>query len=319
MIQLLPSRPWSVGGRGALLLSILILAGCNGTDSTGPAAAAPTHPSPEFGTAGGPAGIVFASAQMPVSLLGSVHTGTIQPSTPSNILTYLAQVKARGGRTLVKLHGSEASVENSDGTFSPTKWKSMVSRYRTVNLTPYITDGTIVGHYILDEPHYPSRWGGKIVSQATVEDLAKYSKSLWPTMATIVSAAPAWLANTTVTYVHLDAGWAVYMAEKSRFPATWAAQQVTHAKKKGLGLFSGLNVLDGGNGSSGVRGTTPRGWNMTGAELRTYGSALLAQTYVCWFAMWRYQDTYYNNPEIKSAMIELSPKAKAHVKTSCKQ
>jgi hypothetical protein len=319
MIQLLVSRPRNYGRRGALLFSLASLAGCHTTDSTGPAAEAPAELAGQFSAGAAPSGILFATSQLPVSLLGSVHTGVIQPSTPSSVLSYLAQVKAKGGRVLIKLHGGEGAIKNTNGTFNRDKWKSMVSRYRTVNLTPYITDGTIVGHYIVDEPNYPSRWGGTAIPQATVEELAKHSKSLWPTMATIVSAPPAWFASTTLTYTHLDAAWAMYLVEKSGSPTTWAAQQVNLAKKKRLGLFSGLNVLDGGNGSSGVRGTVPRGWNMTAAELRSYGSALLAQSYVCGFSMWRYQDSYYNKPDIRSAMVELSNKAKAHAKTSCRQ
>jgi hypothetical protein len=58
---------------------------------------------------------------------------------------------------------------------------------------------------------------------------------------------------------------------------------------------------------------------MSATELRTYGSALLAASYVCAFSMWRYSDTYYGRADVKSAMSDLSAKAKAHVKTSCRQ
>lgn len=310
---------WTGRLGGGLLLSSLSLAACHSTDSAAPTVEAPAEPAQFAAAAAAPAGIVFASSQIPVSLLGSVHTGRIGPSEPSSLLSYLQQVKNKGGRVLLKLHGSESSIKNSNGTFNLDKWKSMVSRYSTVNFSSFITDGTVVGHYIVDEPNYPTRWGGAAIPQATVEAMAKHSKLLWPTMATIVNAPPAWFAATTLTYTHLDAAWAMFMAEKSSAPTNWAAQQVTLAKKKGLGLFSGLNVIDGGNGSSGVRGTTPRGWNMSAAELRSYGGALLAQSYVCGFSMWRYYSSYYDKADIRSAMVELSNKAKAHAKTSCRQ
>jgi hypothetical protein len=35
--------------------------------------------------------------------------------------------------------------------------------------------------------------------------------------------------------------------------------------------------------------------------------------------MWRYSDSYYNRADVKSAMAELSAKAKSHAKTSCRQ
>jgi hypothetical protein len=315
-LMLTSRRRWRGTGLVFALLS-LALGACDNSDRLGPSATAPAETPGQFAVAA-PSGIVLASSQLPVSSLGSLHTGTILPSTPSNILSYLSQVKGRGGRVLVKLYGSEKAIENEDGTFNFDKWKSMVSRYRTINIGPYITD-TIVGHYFIDEPNYPSRWGGKMIPQATVEAMAKYSKQLWPTMATIVSAPPAWFASTSLTYTYLDAAWAMYLREKSTDPVGWAARQVTLAKKKGLGLFGGLNVLDGGNGLSGMRGTVPRGWNMTASELRTYGSAILAQSYICGFSMWRYSSTYYSKSDIKSAMAELSTKARNHAKTSCRQ
>jgi hypothetical protein len=318
MTQMLSSRRYWRAIGSALAAVSVGFAACDSPDRLSPSEET-TATGPELATAAAPAGVVLASSQLPVNLINSVQTGTILPTSPSAILNYLAQVKARGGRVLLKLHGSERDIENANGTFNLDKWKSMVARYRNINFGTYIADGTVVGHYIIDEPHYPSRWGGKAIAPATVEAMAKYSKGLWRDMATIVAAAPAYFANTTLTYTHLDAAWAIYLREKSSNPTTWAARQVTYAKKKGLGLMGGLNVLDGGDGSSGVRGTVPRGWNMTATELRTYGSALLAQSYICGFSMWRYSSTYYNRADIKSAMAELSRKARSHAKTSCQQ
>ena len=58
---------------------------------------------------------------------------------------------------------------------------------------------------------------------------------------------------------------------------------------------------------------------MSAAELRKYGSALLSQSYMCAFSMWRYSSTYYNRADVKSAMADLSATAKSHAKTSCRQ
>jgi hypothetical protein len=84
----------------------------------------------------------------------------------------------------------------------------------------------------------------------------------------------------------------------------------------------GLNILDGGNGSSNVRGWSSGDWAMTATEIRNYGNALLNQSYACGFYNWTYDyfgETYYNRTDIKSALTELSKKAKAHVRTSCRQ
>jgi hypothetical protein len=62
-----------------------------------------------------------------------------------------------------------------------------------------------------------------------------------------------------------------------------------------------------------------RTWATSAAELREYGSALLAQSYVCAFSMWRYDAAYYNWTDIKKALAELSAQVRSHAKTSCKQ
>jgi hypothetical protein len=100
---------------------------------------------------------------------------------------------------------------------------------------------------------------------------------------------------------------------------TYVSREVTSAKNKRLGLMLGLNVLDGGNGSSGIRGFRSSKWAMSASEVKTYGLALLGNSYACGFAMWKYSSSYYGRSDIKSAFSTLSTKAKAHSKTSCVQ
>jgi hypothetical protein len=234
------------------------------------------------------------------------------------MLSYLSQVRAKGGRVLLRLHG-DARVRNDDNTFNLAKWKTEIARFRNIDFRSYINDGTIVAHHMIDEPHFPSRWGGKTIPQATVEAMAQYSKQLYPTLITAAGAPSTWLASVPTTYTHLDAAWSTYFSNMGSNYTLWAARQVTAAKSKGLGLVGGLNVLNGGNGSSGIRGTEPRRWTMSASELRSYGSAILAQSHVCAFFMWRYQATYYDRADIKKAMSELSLKARNHARTSCRQ
>lgn len=267
-------------------------------------------------------GIVYGTFNMENTLLSSVHTGSGRAGTTVNSwLTVMAGAKAKGARLVIKLTGgSTGKVKNADGTFSLTKWKALMDTYksRASVFTPYIADGTIIGHYLIDEPNFPHRWGGKAIPQATVEEMAKYSKGIFPTMPTIVRAVPTWLASAPVTYTYLDAGWAQYTAVKGD-ATRWVTAEVSAAKRKGLGLLTSLNVLDGGNGSSGIRGTSSGKYSMSASELRSYGNAMLNQTYSCGFYQWMYNSTYYGRSDIKSAMSELSAKARAHSKTSCRQ
>jgi hypothetical protein len=292
---------------------------CVDEERLGPTAMADPVAAPDNTAAAVLPGIVFASAAMTASQINSVHTGLVESPTPSGLLSFLSQVRAKGGRVLIKLAGGESTYKNADGTFNLTKWKTGVDRYRNIDFNSYIADGTIVGHFLLDEPHFAGRWGDKTIPQATVEAAAQHSKQRWPNMPTLVSAPANWLASVPVTYVYLDAGWAMFRSKTSSSPTDWIAQQVRRAKSKGLGLVAGLNVLDGGNGSSGIRGTQPRTWAMSAAELKRYGSALLSQSYVCAFAMWRYSATYYGRTDVKSAMADLSAQARSHARTSCRQ
>jgi hypothetical protein len=303
----------------SLGVTMVVTVACVDEDRLGPTAMADPVAVPDNTAAAVLPGIVFASAAMTASQINSVHTGLVESPTPSGLLSFLSQVRAKGGRVLIKLAGGESTYKNADGTFNLTKWKTGVDRYRNIDFNSYIADGTIVGHFLLDEPHFAGRWGDKTIPQATVEAAAQHSKQRWPNMPTLVSAPANWLASVPVTYVYLDAGWAMFRSKTSSSPTDWIAQQVRRAKSKGLGLVAGLNVLDGGNGSSGIRGTQPRTWAMSAAELKRYGSALLSQSYVCAFAMWRYSATYYGRTDVKSAMADLSAQARSHARTSCRQ
>lgn len=269
-------------------------------------------------------GIAFGSYGMEAGDLNSVHTGTLRGGgvTADNVLSLLSAVRAKGGRIVLKMcMGEDKYVQNPDGTFSLTKWKGLVDRFKNVSLGQYISDGTLLGHFLIDEPQRAAKWGGKIISQATVEAMAQYSKQLWPSMPTYVRAVPSWLAGASITYQALDAGWLQYGSGKGD-PARLVASETAIAKNKGLGLVIGLNILDGGNGSSGVPGWSKGKYAMSAAEIRSYGTALLGEGYACGFFNWTYQffgPTYYARSDIKSALADISSKARAHVRTSCRQ
>ena len=311
----------SLAGLG---LGLLLTAGC-AEDTTAPSVAtAEPVAGPDLAvldTRSDAPGIVFGTWNMRNQYLNSTHTGWLNggPLDPSNIVSWLSGARSKNARVVVKLcKGKDSYVKNSNGTFSLTKWKALVSRYKAVNLAPYINDGTILGHFLIDEPHRANRWGGQPISQATLEEMAKYSKQIWPGMATLVGEEARWLASSNVTYTHLDAAWAQYRSTMGS-ASSWASSEVSAASKKKLGLVIGMNVLDGGNGSSKIRGYTSGKWAMSASEIRSYGTALLSQSYVCGFFSWSHNTDYYGRSDIKSAMADMSAKAKQHAKTRCRQ
>jgi hypothetical protein len=267
-------------------------------------------------------GVPFGPYNMRASSMTTIYNGTQVGITAPYFLTELSLARSKGGRFVQKMAGKKDSdIKNADGTFSLTKWKALVNTFKGIDFNSYIADGTLIGHFLIDEPQNAAKWGGKPIPHATVEEMAKYSKGLWPNLHTFARVLPSWLAKAPFNWVYLDAGWVQYA---SRFgnPSTFIAAEVAAAKSKGLGVMTGMNALDGGNGSSGIRGWTNTKWAMSATEITNYGNALLSQSYVCGFLVWTYLDmgaTYFARADIKTAMTALYTKAKGHTRTSCRQ
>lgn len=263
------------------------------------------------------AGIMFGLMNLDDSFLGDVQTGTWRPVTPTNILTELAGIRARGARVILRLVRGDSRLLGPEGNFSLATWKSMVASYKGIDFSRYIEDGTVVGHYLIDEPHSSSRWGEPI-SQSTVESMAQYSKQLWPGMATMARVVPSWLAQAPIAYTHLDAGWVQYHSRRGD-PVPWLAAEAAIAQRLGLGIVIGMNILDGGTSASGIPGHTSGLYSMSADELRRFGTAMLSHGYGCAFIMWGYEPVYYDRADIQSAMADLSHLARSHPSTSCRQ
>jgi hypothetical protein len=350
----MPFPVYSLCRRAALRLGALALLGiaaaCGGSDQTSPSndgdvALSDTLVTPADSTASIPTdslpadslpidsslvpqtilagtGIPFGVMNMRANAMTSLYKASQLGIEPPYLLDELRTAKGKGGRFVLKMAGkTDEAIQNADGTFSLTKWKALVDRYRQINFSSYITDGTLIGHFLIDEPENANKWGGKPLTQATVEAMAQYSKSIWRDLPTIARTPPSWLARSTMTYTYLDAGWTQYVVWRGD-ALSWIRAETAAAQTKGLGLIAGLNVLDGGNGSSKIRGWLSYRWSMTATEIRTYGAAMLSSSLSCAFMSWTYLyqgATYFARSDINSAMVDLSNKARAHAPSSCIQ
>jgi hypothetical protein len=272
---------------------------------------------PSSGDPPGPVipGIPFGVYHLPPELLGPAFSGALRASPPESLLVHLALARRAGAKVIVSFAGAERRFRNSDNTFSFTKWKYRIDRYRQLDFSSYIADGTIVGHYIMDEPHDPGNWGGTLVSREMVDEMAKYSKEVWPTMLTIVRSWPAYLKG--YKYQYLDAAWAAYSERKGPIDS-FISSNVEDAKEIGLGLVVSLNLLDGGTKSSGIPGYNNGKYGMSASQVRSWGGALLSEDYVCAFMMWKYNEPYLSRPDIKAALSDLRDKARSHPKKACR-
>lgn len=252
-------------------------------------------------------GIPFGIFELPTSKFGSLYNGAKRTFKPWQALDSLAIIKARGGRVIIKLAGVDTAFQTSTGRFDFTKWKARVDRFRKINIGPYIADGTIFGHYMIDEPGSAQNWGGVQIPPSTIEAMAKYSKSIWPNLPTLVREESTYLASWTGTYVYLDAAWAQYVYRKGPV-GDFLTRNVADAKKKGLALAVGLNVRKGG----------PNGVPMTASQVSTWGSTLLSSSYPCTFLSWQYNPTYLSTQAMKDAMALLRSKAQNRATKSCR-
>jgi len=289
--------------------------GCNSTDSLDPNSSTPlgdpgtgaaAQPAgPEFSTTSFAGGLPFGTFAQPTSLFGSVYNGALRTIGPSQLLSELAAIKARGGRIMLMMVGTESNYKDANGHFSFTKWKQRVDRFRGINFTSYVTDGTIMAHYLIDEPQDPSNWNGQPIPPSTVDAMGQYSKSIWPGLATVVRTAPKYFTSNPH---YIDAAWAQYLARFGDVN-TYIRQSVSDAQARGLALVVGMNV---------IRGGTPNGSKMTATQVTSFGEALLSSSYPCAFISWQYNSTYLSSSAIVSAMKTLRSKAQSHTARACR-
>ncbi len=240
------------------------------------------------------------------------YTASLIPAIPDSLMLALDKARRLNLRILVNFTGHSSHMRDPDG-FSMVKWKARVDRFRGLDLSSYIDDGTIVGHFLLDEATDPSNWNGDQVTPSEIEELAKYSKEIWPSMATIIRTYPVYLLGRE--YKYLDAVRVHYVERLGPIQA-YNDTHVRDAKALGLALINGLNVLNGSK-SSGIPGRHQGRFAMSASEIRSWGGLLLSDPYICAFFVWEW-DPYLSRPEIKEALHELQKKAESYPKKTCK-
>lgn len=259
-------------------------------------------------------GVPFGMWRLQYTQLGAEWTSLQKAGNPKYIKRDLELARSRGARVFVQLAGGVANYKTGS-KFDLAKFKKMLDQYKGLNLDSYIADGTLAGHMMIDEPSDPSNWGGKPIPYSTLDEAARHSKSIWPNLPTLLRSKPSWLAK--YGWKHLDGGWAQYAARFGDINR-WRDTEARAANNANLKVAWGLNVLDGGNGSSRWRGTKSGAYNMSPAELKKYGSSLLAAPGSCAFLMWRFDNTYLGRSGIKTAMKDLRQVASSKATTTCK-
>jgi hypothetical protein len=271
------------------------------------------------------------------ALWGEKYTGATIWTSPSKILALLDDAQTKGMHVVMSLSRfGKSDYQNPDGTFNLGFWKAMVDSYRGIDLDEYINDGTIILHYLVDEPKSRSNWGGQVITNDVLDEMARYSKEIWPNMLTAVRVTPVDLEKhaggyltplPSWTWKYLDTAWLQYESDNGEINQYVTAQNESATRQR-LGLAVGLQALTGGDGSSGISG--PPGytsdWAMSKDELLKYGTPLIKSPSSCAFLMWTYRYDldpndgyeYFNRPEIDASVATLKQLAGQRLWHSCK-
>ena len=283
---------------------------CRRASSSGGSTPPPPPPPPPAPTDGVP----FGPYGLPIRQIGA-YSGSLRTVSPSSVLAAVKAARQAGARVVLRL--AVSGVTNSDGTFSLTKWKGAMDRYAGVDLSSFVSDGTIAGHLLVQDPHVARRWGGRQIPHATLDEMARYSRQRWPGLPTLAHAPAAWLAGNSAAWTYLDASSVTYSGSAGD-AAAWVSKQASAAGAARLGLMVGMNVLNGGTSASGLPGTQRGKYAMSATQLRTWGSALLAPSQVCGLVLARYDSDYFGRSDVRDALAALGDKAAAHAATSCR-
>jgi hypothetical protein len=306
------------------LLTVAALLGCAAFESRADEFPDAGPNGPDSTYAGVGQGVPFGEFGLEPQQFRPPYTGAVVLVSRSSVASVLRAAQAGKLRLVLNLAGGGRHYSNPDGTFNLELWKARIDTYRDVDFSPYVTEGLVLAHFLLDEPGATGTWGGRPVSRADIEEMARYSEFIWPALPTAVRATADWLGRGDTTYASLDIAWAQWSgpyrgAGTGLTPEEFRDGNVAWAKRLELGLVFGMNYLNGGDGSSGIPGTElhPELWQMSGAEVAHVGTVLSGAPYACALLSWRHDAAFESRPEVRAALDSVARVAAARGGTSC--
>jgi hypothetical protein len=244
--------------------------------------------------------------------------GTVSWASPSNIIGLLGSMRTNRVSGFLKMTGNSHSTYITNSQFDISKWKTATAAYDTpairTAIAAAVADGTLLGYSMIDEPNH-SDWGG-VITKATLDEMAAFSKSLFPTLTTAAVVPYGWRA--TERYKVMDAiiaqTWKPTMT-----PAQFRDAAVAAAKLNGVAPALSINIMAGKQ----VDGCEPRPNGttclMTPDEIRNWAITLGSDPYVCAMFMWRYDATLWSRPEYVAAFKDVSTALASRPARSCRR
>ncbi len=243
----------------------------------------------------------------------------VASSNPSWTVRVLLPMVRRAGLKVTLRMTDDHWAYTTGGAFDLEKWKANLDRWRGADVASFIEDGTLTGHMILDDIH---NFETVDPSAADLEAMAAHSDALFPGLMTFVRVQATTIpVPASGRYTLVDA--CVNQYESKEGPVeVYAATEAARAAELGLGIINGLNIADGGDGSSGQPGWR-RGFHaMSADEIRRYGAVLADVPGLIMFLNWEYDAEeawsdgtigaeYFRDPAREAALRELGERVKA--------
>lgn len=237
-------------------------------------------------------GIPFGAWAIPPDMIGPLYSGGVL-SGPAPY-RQLDEVKARRGQVVLYLARNK-SREN--GVISVSAVQRFLDTWP--DISSYIKDGTVWGIIVSDDITGKHIWGPGAPYYPQIDSIAKLVTDRWPEARTIVRAPPT---GMTYPWKWVSWAWAQYSnAPRNGDVTSYRDRELAKAHSLGLCLVFGLNLINGGNGSSGIG--EHRRHLMSGAEILEYFSALLPYTPLAFY--WQYRPEVESKPDIRDALAKV--------------
>jgi hypothetical protein len=249
-------------------------------------------------------GIPFGAWSIPTDMLGPLYNGTVLTGVQPYV--HLQEIKERKGKVVLYLARNKS---RNQGIISVAAVERFLADWP--DISPYIKDGTVWGIMVSDDITGKHIWGPDAPYYAQIDSIARLVKERWPGVRTIVRAP---VDKMEYPWKWVDWAWVQYSHRYGEV-AGYRDRQLALADSLHLCVAFGLNVLNGGDGSSGIKSRKLRA-QMTPGEILKYYSALLPYTPVAFH--WEYKPGFDDDPAIRAAMEKVRSWADTTVPPTCR-
>lgn len=244
-----------------------------------------------------------------------------------NINTLLPTVENAGMKISLNITGNYSDFADAEGNFDIALWEAALNDYfsdpdTAADMQEYVDNGTIIGIMLMDDIY---NFTGDDPTAEELEQMACDMEEHIDVMTWVREDINGnlILEDETFQFDCLDAFGFQYSFQKGSID-DYIAEQQAAADNLNVDIVAGLNIADGGDGSSGQQGWSGPGfYAMSSEEITEYGEAMLDMENLVMFLMWEYDaeekwpdgrrgSNYFNQPELQAAIYNLGLKAKRY-------